>query len=179
MLVTTQQIAKLIDDYINKGYADRVLNREWRGQYIRGHAPWNNAEDCYHVWLKIVEDNYERLSKITDFDELYKELEKLAMKGIGDLTIYDTATMIGCPNGVYPQRVYLHAGAAIGAGALGISGTTVDKSVFVKICPDFDRLEPIQIEDFLCIYKSYLQGQPKASIWVCSSPDRASDEKFY
>ncbi|MBR2367086.1 MAG: hypothetical protein IKA81_00575 [Alistipes sp.] len=55
MLVTTQQIAKLIDDYINKGYADRVLKIEWRGQYIRGHVPWNNAEDCYHKWLKIVE----------------------------------------------------------------------------------------------------------------------------
>lgn len=98
------------------------------------------------------------MKSIKTFDELYKEVEKLKINGIGDLTIYDTATMIGCPNQVYPDKVYLHAGAAIGAKALGVEGDVVDKSVFVSIFPAFKRLEPIQIEDVLCIYKSHLQG---------------------
>ena len=160
-MITNQQIGRWIDDYINRGGASNVLKRAWHGKYIRGHAPWNNEEDCYHIWLKIVDDNIASLESIATFDELYKAVEELKIKGIGDLTIYDTATMIGCPNEVYPDKVYLHAGAAAGAKALGIEALVVDKSVFVSLFPAFDKLNPLQIEDFLCIYKSHLSGTAK------------------
>ena len=160
-MLTNNQIGRLIDDYIERGGASNVLKRAWHSKYIRGHAPWNNEEDCYHVWIKIVDDNYDVLKSIATFDELYKAVEKLRIKGIGDLTIYDTATMIGCPDEVYPDKVYLHAGAATGAKALGIEAQVVDKSVFVSLFPAFDKLNPLQIEDFLCIYKSHLSGTAK------------------
>ena len=157
-MITNQKIGRMIDDYINRGGASNVLKRAWRGKYIRGHAPWNNEEDCYHNWLTIVNDNIESLDSIATFDELYKAVEKLKIKGIGDLTIYDTATLIGCPRKIYPTKVYLHAGAAAGARALGIDAAVVERSLFVSLFPAFDKLNALQIEDFLCIYKSHLQG---------------------
>ena len=161
MKLTNSHIARIIDDYVNRGGASNVLRREWKHRYLRGHAPWNNEEDCYNKWLDIIDAELERLKSIKTFDELYKEVEKLKINGIGDLTIYDTATMIGCPNQVYPDKVYLHAGAAAGAKALGIEALVVDKSVFVSLFPAFDKLNPLQIEDFLCIYKSHLSGTAK------------------
>ena len=38
-------------------------------------------------------------------------------------------------------------------------GSVVDKQVFVNICPDFAKMSTAQIEDFLCVYKSYLKGE--------------------
>jgi hypothetical protein len=81
------------------------------------------------------------------------------MKGIGPLTKYDTATQLAFPDKKYPAKVYLCAGAAKGARSIGVTGSVVDKQVFVNICPDFDRMSNAQIEDFLCIYKSYLNGK--------------------
>lgn len=169
MKVTCSDIQRWIDEYIEH-CGMSVHNRKWERKYINGHAPYNNANNCYHEWLKIVEANIERLSTIATFEELIEEVEKLKIKGIGDLTIYDTATMIGASNGVYPQKVYLHAGAKTGAKALGVKGAVVDKSVFVALCPAFDKLTPMQIEDFLCIYKSHLQGIPKEIKWcgICN-----------
>lgn len=163
MKVTALQIEEWISEYLSKGYGDKVLKREWRGGYIRGHAPWNNTEDCYHKWLELINQKLDNLNEIKDFEALYNEILALKISGIGTLTIYDTATMIGCPNGVYPQQIYLHAGAAEGADALGIEGETATKEQFVAACDAFEKLEPIQIEDFLCIYKRQLKGETTKS----------------
>ncbi len=162
-----KQIAEWIEEYLAKEYGTQVKKRTWKGQYIRGHAPWNNEEDCYHKWLECINDHKAALSAITSFNELYEAVKALKFKGIGDLTIYDTATMLGCPNGVFPEAVYLHAGAAAGARAIGIEGEVVEKSVFTAIYPTFELLEPIQIEDFLCIYKRHLQGETTDSLIGC------------
>ena len=81
------------------------------------------------------------------------------MKGIGALARYDTATQLAFPDKKFPEKVHLCAGAAKGARSIDVTGSVVDKQVFVNICPDFDRMTTAQIEDFLCIYKSYLNGE--------------------
>lgn len=167
MKLSNKQIERWIEEYLAKGYGETVKGRTWKGQYIRGHAPWNNEEDCYHKWLETIETTQAELLNETSFKALYDAVKTLQLKGIGDLTIYDTATMLGCPNGIFPEAVYLHAGAAIGASALGIEGELVEKSVFVKRFSAFDLLEPIQIEDFLCIYKEQLQGKTTESPQGC------------
>lgn len=167
MNITDKQISNLIADYIAKGCGEKVMKREWKGQYIRGHAPWNNTKDCYHEWLRIINDCMASLSNYTSFAELLNAVEGLKIEGIGNLTIYDTATMIGCPIGVYPEVVYLHAGTADGAKALGINGATATKEQFVEVCDAFEKLEPIQIEDFLCIYKNQLAGKTDAKPQGC------------
>lgn len=167
MKLSNKQIERWIEEYLAKGYGETVKGRTWKGQYIRGHAPWNNEEDCYHKWLNTIEIAQSNLLNKTSFQALYDAVKALQLKGIGNLTIYDTATMLGCPNRIFPEAVYLYAGAAIGASALGIEGEIVEKSVFVKRFSAFDLLEPIQIEDFLCIYKKQLQGKTTESPQGC------------
>ena len=155
MKVTSQQIARWIDDYFNNCKYD-VHGRKWEGKYIRGHAPYNNADDCYHRWLLWVEENKDMLSALPTFEDILAELKRNAIKGIGPLTLYDTATMLAFPDGKYPAKVYLHAGTAKGARAIGVTSKEADKQVFVNICPDFQKLSTAQIEDFLCVYAPYL-----------------------
>jgi hypothetical protein len=44
---------------------------------------------------------------------------------------------------------------------LDVNGLVVDKQVFINICPDYASMSTAQIEDFLCVYKSYLSGEIK------------------
>ena len=160
MKVNSKQISNWIEDYLDVCNGN-IHNRKWKKKYVYLHAPFNNAEDCYHKWLEWVDENKERLMALPTFEDILAELEKKEMKGIGPLTKYDTATQLAFPDKKFPKRVHLCAGAAKGAKALGVSGTAVDKQVFVNICPDFAKMSTAQIEDFLCVYKSYLSGEIK------------------
>lgn len=158
MKVTSKQIAKWIEDYLKERGED-VHKREWQKKQEHHHAPFNNSDDCYHKWLDWVDENKERLMALPTFEDIISELEKKEMKGIGPLTRYDTATQLAFPDKKFPEKVHLNAGAAKGAKALGITGSAVDKQIFVDICPYFERMSTAQIEDFLCVYKSYLNGE--------------------
>ena len=80
-----------------------------------------------------------------------------AIRGIGDLTIYDTSLRIGAKLGLYPKAVYLHRGVISGAKALGLNYR--QKSIPIKDIPEpiSNNLEPYEIEDFLCICKGELR----------------------
>jgi hypothetical protein len=100
----------------------------------------------------------DQIRRCRNFEELFHLIESAIghIWGIGELTIYDTALRIGAKLGLYPERVYLHAGTRIGAKALGID--TARESVAPSELPkEFRRLRPHQIEDCLCIYKHHLQ----------------------
>lgn len=163
MKTTKKQIEDYIQMYLdNKG--GKVLKRNWGMMLIHRlqcDRKDDNKEHCSIRWTRLIEGKLEELKQITDFDELYKTIKDEADKfyGIGRLTTYDTATCIGFELGLFPDKVYLHAGAAEGAKALGIRGSKVPKKQFVAICKSFEMLEPAQIEDFLCIYKKQLQGK--------------------
>ena len=173
MKVTKEQISKWIDDYL-ENCGDKVHQRKWKKKYIYLHAPFNNSEDCYHKWLDWVDENKERLTALPTFEDILTELYEKEMKGIGNLTRYDTATLLAFPDNKFPHKVYLSAGAAKGARAIDVIGLVLDKSVFVNICPDFRKLTEAQIEDFLCIYKSYLNGEIKDTEEIASKCCRRS-----
>jgi hypothetical protein len=102
-------------------------------------------------------------SAVRTFAELY-EIVAVALRpirGIGLLTIYDTAHRIGAYLKLSPEQVYLHAGVRVGAKALGLGDwrAKLPMSVFP---PSFHRLRPEQVEDCLCIYKSQLQAWRQA-----------------
>lgn len=167
MKITNKQIEDYIQMYLDSR-SDKVLKRNWKMMLIHPlqcDRKDDNKEHCSLRWKRLIEGKLEELKHINDFDELYKVVKTEADKfyGIGRLTTYDTATCIGFERGVYPKDVYLHAGAAEGAKALGIRGTKVSKTQFGAICKAFDVLEPAQIEDFLCIFKNQLQGKVKES----------------
>ena len=92
------------------------------------------------------------------FDELYEQVAVALrpIRGIGLLTIYDTAHRIGAFLHLSPEQVYLHAGVRTGAKALGLGDwrAKLPMSMFPVV---FQRLRPEQVEDCLCIYKSQLQ----------------------
>ena len=164
MQITNAQIAIWIEEYIQSPNATNVMNRKWEQMFI--HRLRNDSIDdsgvaCSQQWIAHINDKMEDLiSRSNNFESLLNNIAELAkrFRGVKDLTTYDTATCIGCERGIYPSAVYLHAGTADGAKALGISGKKATKEQFVKICDAFEKLEPIQIEDFLCIYKYCLQG---------------------
>jgi len=96
--------------------------------------------------------NKNKILSVKDFDKLYVEVEKLKIKGIGALTIYDTAHRIGRYLNVSPQKVYLHRGARIGAEKLlkrKIKSRTIGKIEF----PMFLDFTCEEIEDILCLSK--------------------------
>jgi len=86
-----------------------------------------------------------------NFDDLYKVIYRNKTKGIGLLTIYDTALRIGGKLQLHPNKVYLHRGAKKGAEKLlnrKIKVSYLDKEEF-GVLSDFTCAE---IEDILCHY---------------------------
>lgn len=75
-------------------------------------------------------------------------------KGIGELTVYDTAFRIGLALKLEPDEVYLHAGTRIGASrlGLGIKRATIPRA---DLPPELSDLSISEVEDLLCIYADY------------------------
>ena len=98
----------------------------------------------------------------SDFEELYDFIHSVIgnIKGIGPLTVYDTAKRIGhlFETPIYPkQYVYLAAGAADGAkNLLKVSSLKFREPIDI-FKPYFGTLPSIFIEDILCIFKKELQ----------------------
>ena len=96
--------------------------------------------------------------KCVNFDEIYELFKKHRIYGIGDLTIYDVALRVSQNYGIYPDKLYLHAGTRVGAFKAGLIPKYSRKHVLspADFPEEFDWLrgvEPYLIEDFLCIYK--------------------------
>lgn len=105
--------------------------------------------------------------KANYFDGILKIVKKCKVKGIGDLTVYDTSLRIAFyfsrkRNNVLPTNVYLHAGALIGANTLIKKGylnnyhKVGDEKIACKkdFCKAIRVLKAYEIEDFLCIFKN-------------------------
>ncbi|BAU27103.1 hypothetical protein DFP93_104191 [Aneurinibacillus soli] len=109
---------------------------------------------------------YPLIPSLKDFDELR---ELITIKGIGDLTVYDTADRIGYAFGLHPEKVYIHRGAKTGAkNLLGRKAVRGRKFLYIHELPvEFQNLTPREAENCLCIYKdSFLTGKlpkPKKS----------------
>ena len=163
MKVTNEQVAKLIEQYLQTARkCQTVFDRSWEDMLVHKLRRENYegySQPASQRWKDTVGNIMAELQQCSTFEELYKRICSINVYGIGELTKYDTATCIGCPLKIYPEYVYLHAGAKIGAVAIGIIGAKVEKRIFVEKFPAFEILEPIQIEDFLCIYKDQLDGK--------------------
>jgi len=105
-----------------------------------------------------LQDALPDLKAARDFDALYALVQATVgeLRGIGALTVYDTANRLGGKLKLEPRRVYLHAGTLAGARAIGIptEQDVVAMSVFPK---EFRRLRPREVEDALCIFEARLR----------------------
>jgi len=98
------------------------------------------------------------IAQATSFHLLYKLIDKCRIKGVSDLTIYDTAHRIGCFLKLFPEEIYLHSGTRKGAEILigKIKGKTI--SVDQLPLPFQNGLSPSELEDMLCMYKTSLRS---------------------
>jgi hypothetical protein len=107
-----------------------------------------------------------KLLKAKNFMELYRTVraatESVAPGKLALLFFYDTALRIGASKEVnlLPEEVFLQQGAYKGAKATGITLTGWSRDTpysniqpFFAICPRFRKLEAMDIETFLCVYK--------------------------
>lgn len=97
------------------------------------------------------------LEQCETFHELFQLVEDaiLSIDGVGALMVYDTAHRLGAYLGLRPEYVYIHAGAKIGAKALGVRRKPWISRF--ELPQEFRRLKPEQVEDCLCIYKDELK----------------------
>lgn len=129
---------------------EQPLRRLNSHQFRLGYAQVGRA-------LQAAQRHLPTLLGATDFDALMSAFLTIwrAEEIFLDATLltYDVAERFGRYRGLYPEHVYLHAGAAQGARALGISGNRVPRNQFGSV---LGTLEAAEIENFLCICKSDL-----------------------
>lgn len=104
----------------------------------------------------ILLDNSKSVRLTKNFDKLFVLIDNLlkSVKGIGELYIYDTSLRIGSFLGYLPEKVYLHSGTRIGARRMGFKNKYVIE--INELPKEFQKLEPFEVEDILCIYKDKL-----------------------
>lgn len=94
-----------------------------------------------------------------DFDQLLSAFRAIwKAEGLfadAALLTYDVAERFGRYRDIRPTKVYLHAGAAEGARAMGVKGQAAEPQRFG---PLLARLPPSEIENFLCICKANLRS---------------------
>lgn len=88
------------------------------------------------------------------FATLLAVIKSARIKGVAELTIYDTAVRIGKGQGLEPDAVYLHAGTRKGAKLLGLNVNRPSIPID-DFPPDLAGLAPAEIEDLLCSNARY------------------------
>lgn len=99
----------------------------------------------------------------SSFHDLFSYVSGIQVAGIGPLAKYDFCLRYGYNRGLTPQVVYIHAGTAIGAKALKERGyiKDVNNEMPVSDFPrEFRKLDPMHIENLLCIYDDLLAKLP-------------------
>jgi len=108
------------------------------------------------------------IQKCKEFDILFEIVKSCKIRGIGELTIYDTALRIGIFLNVMPTSVYFFRGAREGVMLLFNKGYLIDvksKNLVITLLvsnfpTEFNHLEPFQIEQLLCMYKKDFELLP-------------------
>jgi hypothetical protein len=99
--------------------------------------------------------NYEAdLRQSVSFDDIMEIAYEARIPGIGELAVYDTAIRIGSYLDIWPENIYLHAGARVGAYAIvpNLNSNVISREELPEPFRSSD-LTGYDLEDMLCIYK--------------------------
>lgn len=124
-------------------------------KYSHQHRITRYILDAYKNKLLPIENEFKTCK---NFDEVYKLFKEHRIPGIGNLTIYDVALRVSQNYGIYPDKVYLHAGTTKGALNAGLikkfsRKDTLTISEITEKLQWLKDIEPHIIEDFLCVCK--------------------------
>jgi hypothetical protein len=176
-LATMNALERIIDDYISDHQCNAEREQRWfaiqrslrAAVEVAALAKSPKGKRLSHqcrIPGRVLEKSRECLLKCLStirqarsFEELH-ELVALAIRrirGIGELTVYDTALRIGAFRHLEPNKVFLHAGTRAGARRLGLD---VSKGVLKvsELPAELRVLKPREIEDVLCISTVSLCG---------------------
>jgi hypothetical protein len=150
-----------------KAAAESRQEDEKRTPYGHQQKIWNFWPEAIPEAIRILCRAEKQIDACTDFNTLLRciEGELSNVHGLGDLYCYDVALRIGAHQGLYPQRVYLHAGVREGARRLDPCMPVKQPSLEVCELPDalqnlqpkqFGRkLQPALACTFLCYFAKY------------------------
>jgi hypothetical protein len=98
----------------------------------------------------------EEIKDCSTFSELYEIVRGCKCTGFGELSAYDCTFRIGAYLGLYPDKVYLHAGVLKGAKNLALN---CKRGYILRehLPKCFQALTEYEIEDLMCIYKAELK----------------------
>jgi len=109
------------------------------------------------IFANQLQSQEQRLRDADNFDTLFKIIHNVGSKinGIGDMLIYDATERIGEYLGLFPDKVYLHAGTRDGAEKIlgKVGEATIKKEMFPEPIRS-SNLSCADIESMLCMYKS-------------------------
>lgn len=165
-----KSLNKLVDDYrsCHKPHLENELNyyrgiNELADALMAAGLFWQNENEIHNHQYRINKESKKLFSRnlrnvsmgeVSTFADLYNRIFSCRVKGVGSLTIYDTALRLGAHLKMLPDGIYLHAGAYVGYKNL------LGKVPIPQIIPYsqdikelFNGLMPYEIENFLCIYK--------------------------
>lgn len=115
---------KDFDSIVDKAFYIDGCKKRYSHQY----CIQSDAYTKYRDKIKELKDesskakNFHEILTILTFNEENNKFQHVV--GIGELTEYDIALRIGVCLGIYPEKVYLHAGTRKGAKKLGIKNIT-------------------------------------------------------
>lgn len=104
---------------------------------------------------RVLSTHLPALVQCSSFDEIHSLIKELTrgIKGLGELYVYDTALRISLSRDLQPTSVYLHRGTRDGAVKLGLNSRKATLDI-CELPKEMSELSPLDVEDFLCIYKN-------------------------
>ena len=109
---------------------------------------WRLSNETLQKFYCSVITKKEKIIECKDFEQIYDIINRAKVRGIGNLTVYDTSLRIGAKLNLFPEKkVYAFNGASIA----GQNGRHIfDRNEFKE---EFANMSAYHIEDFLCVYK--------------------------
>lgn len=138
-------------------FEDAVINassaRNERGKRYSHQA--RITRKCIKEAGNLLLEKCDELKSCSSFHDLWLLVRGILepIHGAGELYIYDTSLRLGASLGLFPDRVYLHAGTRKGAKAFGLISDRGDWINQRELPGALRELPPYEVEDILCIYK--------------------------